>query len=61
MAVPSHDQRDFEYAIAHNIDMIQVIDGTEEAGIWTYQSMPLRNRIISERAISSSIPRSLQE
>ena len=26
MAVPSHDQRDFEYAIAHNIDMIQVIE-----------------------------------
>lgn len=30
MAVPSHDQRDFEYAIAHNIDMIQVIDGNNE-------------------------------
>ena len=30
MAVPSHDQRDFEYAIAHNIDMIQVIDGDEK-------------------------------
>ncbi|WP_028518746.1 leucine--tRNA ligase [Ruminococcus flavefaciens] len=30
MAVPSHDQRDFEYAIAHNIDMIQVIDGKED-------------------------------
>ncbi|MBP5565610.1 MAG: leucine--tRNA ligase [Lachnospiraceae bacterium] len=29
MAVPSHDQRDFEYAIAHNIDMIQVIDGRD--------------------------------
>jgi len=27
MAVPSHDQRDFEYAIAHNIEMIQVVDG----------------------------------
>ena len=27
MAVPSHDQRDFEYAIAHNIEMIQVIAG----------------------------------
>ena len=27
MAVPTHDQRDFEYAIAHNIEMIQVIDG----------------------------------
>ena len=32
MAVPSHDQRDFEYAIAHNIDMIQVIDGNEKDG-----------------------------
>lgn len=32
MAVPSHDQRDFEYAVAHNIDMIQVIDGSDEAG-----------------------------
>ena len=32
MAVPSHDQRDFEYAIAHNIDMLQVIDGDERLG-----------------------------
>ena len=29
MAVPSHDQRDFEYAISHNIPMIQVIDGRD--------------------------------
>ncbi|MBQ3890989.1 MAG: leucine--tRNA ligase, partial [Lachnospiraceae bacterium] len=29
MAVPSHDQRDFEYAVAHNIDMIQVIEGRD--------------------------------
>ena len=29
MAVPIHDQRDFEYAIAHNIEMIQVIDGQD--------------------------------
>jgi len=27
MAVPSHDQRDYEYAIEHNIEMIQVIEG----------------------------------
>lgn len=29
MAVPSHDQRDFEYAKAHNIEMVQVIDGKD--------------------------------
>ena len=29
MAVPSHDQRDFEYAKAHNLQMIQVIDGKD--------------------------------
>ena len=29
MAVPSHDQRDFEYATIHNIPMIQVIDGKD--------------------------------
>ncbi|MBQ9834206.1 MAG: leucine--tRNA ligase [Bacilli bacterium] len=27
MAVPTHDQRDFEYATEHNLEMIQVIDG----------------------------------
>ncbi|MCR4902176.1 MAG: leucine--tRNA ligase [Butyrivibrio sp.] len=29
MAVPSHDQRDFEYAQVHNLDYIQVIDGAD--------------------------------
>ena len=29
MAVPSHDQRDFDYATLHNIPMIQVIDGAD--------------------------------
>ena len=29
MAVPSHDERDFEYAKVHNIPMIQVIDGKD--------------------------------
>ena len=29
MAVPSHDQRDFEYAKVHNLEMIQVIEGAD--------------------------------
>lgn len=29
MAVPSHDQRDFEYAVCHNLEMVQVIDGRD--------------------------------
>ncbi len=29
MAVPSHDQRDFEYAVAHGIPMKQVIEGRD--------------------------------
>ena len=29
MAVPTHDQRDFEYAQVHDLDMIQVIDGAD--------------------------------
>ena len=29
MAVPSHDQRDYEYAIHHNLEFIQVIEGKE--------------------------------
>lgn len=33
MAVPSHDQRDFEYAVAHNIPMIQVISGVDESDV----------------------------
>ena len=27
MAVPAHDQRDYEYMKAHNLDMIEVISG----------------------------------
>ena len=27
MAVPAHDQRDYEYAIEHNLDIIEVIEG----------------------------------
>jgi len=49
MAVPSHDQRDFEYAIAHDIPMIQVIDGGDvsehafEKGSYLGKSCKLMN------------------
>ncbi len=55
MAVPTHDQRDFEYAQAHDIEMIQVIDGADVS------EMHLRSMITLERAASSSTQRSLQE
>ena len=32
MAVPAHDQRDWEYAQVHNIPLIQVIEGNEKMG-----------------------------
>jgi len=32
MAVPAHDQRDWEYAQVHNIPLIQVIEGNDKMG-----------------------------
>lgn len=37
MAVPSHDQRDYEFALAHNIDFIKVIEGKNEKQGMAYE------------------------
>lgn len=37
MAVPSHDQRDYEFALAHDIDFIKVIEGKNEKQGMAYE------------------------
>lgn len=37
MAVPSHDQRDYEFALAHGIDFIKVIEGKGEKDGQAYE------------------------
>ena len=49
MAVPSHDQRDFEFAIKYNIPMVQVIDGrsTEECAFEKYDYLGKNCKLIN--------------
>ena len=37
MAVPSHDQRDYEFALEHGIDFIKVIEGSNEPSGCAYE------------------------
>ncbi len=37
MAVPSHDQRDYEFALEHNIDLIEVITGKNQKDGCAYE------------------------
>ena len=55
MAVPSHDQRDFEYAVAHNIEMLQVIDGNDKDGHIDVQPYDYKDRDILVTADAKTI------
>lgn len=55
MAVPTHDQRDFEYAQVHGLDMIQVIDGADVT------DKAFENMIILEKVASLLIQTNLMD
>ena len=54
MAVPSHDQRDFEFAKKYNIPMIQVIEGrsTEESAFEKYDYLGKGCKLINSEEFS---------
>ena len=54
MAVPSHDQRDFEYATTHKIPMIQVIEGRDvsECAFEKYDYLGKGCRLINSEEFS---------
>jgi len=65
MAVPSHDQRDFEYAQVHNIDMIQVIDGpgvsVEEAALEKYDYLGKGFKLINSEEFTGMVVEDAKE
>lgn len=65
MAVPSHDQRDFEYAQVHNIDMIQVIDGpgvsVDEAALEKYDYLGKGFKLINSEEFTGMVVEDAKE
>ena len=65
MAVPSHDQRDFEYAQVHNIDMIQVIDGpgvdVSEAALEKYDYLGKGFKLINSEEFTGMVVEDAKE
>ncbi len=65
MAVPSHDQRDFEYAQVHNIDMIQVIDGpgvsVAEAALEKYDYLGKGFKLINSEEFTGMVVEDAKE
>ena len=65
MAVPSHDQRDFEYAQVHNIEMIQVIDGpgadVSEAALEKYDYLGKGFKLINSEEFTGMVVEEAKE
>ncbi len=63
MAVPSHDQRDFEYAIKYNIPMIQVIDGrsTDECAFEKMDYLGKNCKLINSEEFSGMVVEDAKE
>ena len=63
MAVPSHDQRDFEYSEVHNIPRIQVIDGreTETCALEKYDYLGKGYKLINSEEFTGMVVEDAKE
>ena len=63
MAVPSHDQRDFEYATVHNIPMIEVISGgdTKKQAFEKYDYLGKNCKLVNSEEFSGMIVEEAKE
>ncbi|MCI4668527.1 MAG: leucine--tRNA ligase [Bacteroidia bacterium] len=63
MAVPAHDERDYEFAKKFGIDIVQVIegDGIEEAAIITKESNMMNSDFLNGLAVPDAIGRIIEE
>ena len=63
MAVPAHDQRDFEYAKEHNLDIIEVIEGgnIEEKAFEKYDYLGKNCKLINSEEFTGLIVEEAKE
>jgi len=57
MAVPAHDQRDYEYACEHNLDIVEVIDGgnIDEKAFEKYDYLNKNCKLINSEEFTNMI------
>ena len=47
MAVPAHDERDYEFASKHNLDIIPVLDGDISKGAFTGDALHINSDFLN--------------